>query len=149
MSLVASKPPVEFGDFQTPPELARKVIELARVRGFKPHGILEPTCGVANLLSAALEIFEVEHALGIEIQAAYIARARLKCADRAEIRHSDFFDLNVKDLLSRLPQPVFDCWKSTVGHERNHWCCWRYKPAEKAKLARLDGLRCHDWQKQF
>ncbi len=106
MTLLASKPPVEFGDFQTPPELARKVVDLARVRGFKPKSIFEPTCGVANLLRAALDTFEIEHALGVEIQADYVARARSKCSARVEIWHSDFFELNLKELISKLTPPI-------------------------------------------
>jgi hypothetical protein len=106
MTIATVKTPVEFGDFQTPPELANKVAKLVQARGFKPHSILEPTCGVANLLCASLDLFQVEQALGIEIQADYATRARLKCGSRAEIWHSDFFDLNMKDVLSKFPQPV-------------------------------------------
>ena len=107
MTITAVKTPVEFGDFQTPVELARKVVAVARARGFKPQSILEPTCGIANLLCAAFESFQdVKRAVGIEIQADYAAQARLKCGTQAEILHSNFFDLKTRDLLSDFPIPT-------------------------------------------
>ncbi len=34
----------EFGDFQTPPELAAKVCEIVSRLGVQPLSLIEPTC---------------------------------------------------------------------------------------------------------
>lgn len=47
----------EYGDFQTPPELASQVCRLLADRGTIPASILEPTCGIGNFLLAAVERF--------------------------------------------------------------------------------------------
>ena len=41
-----SKAKIEFGDFQTPPALARQICEMIRQRGIAPDVVMEPTCGV-------------------------------------------------------------------------------------------------------
>jgi type I restriction-modification system DNA methylase subunit len=43
----------EFGDFQTPDDLAIKVVQLLQNLGFSPNYIIEPTCGRGSFLVAA------------------------------------------------------------------------------------------------
>lgn len=67
-------PKNEFGDFQTPLELARqclKVLELPeRAR------VLEPTCGTGAFLRASSEVSPASERLGIEVQEDYAELAR-------------------------------------------------------------------------
>ena len=54
--MIASKK-IEFGDFQTPPELATKVSQFLRDSGEKPDVVVEPTCGTGGFVKAARDTF--------------------------------------------------------------------------------------------
>jgi hypothetical protein len=41
---------VEYGDFQTPLSLARRICALLSQQGMKPKAIVEPTCGIGNFV---------------------------------------------------------------------------------------------------
>lgn len=107
-----SKRKQEFGDFQTPPQLAREVCSLLAGRGFAPGSVLEPTCGQGNFLVAALHAFPgIKKAVGMDINPEYIARAR--AAARAvsgncdiEIRQEDFFNADWSRVVDSLSQPL-------------------------------------------
>ncbi len=43
---------IEYGDFQTPPDLAREICRV--LRSERPKSLIEPTCGTGAFLSAAL-----------------------------------------------------------------------------------------------
>ena len=67
----------EFGDFQTPQDLAQEVCSLLATQGLSPRTILEPTCGTGSFLQSAIEAFrEAEQVVGYEINARYLASAR-------------------------------------------------------------------------
>ena len=55
--MARSKNKVEFGDFQTPAELASRVCNLIKQNGVNPVSLIEPTCGVGNFVFSALEYF--------------------------------------------------------------------------------------------
>jgi len=107
-----TKTKVEFGDFQTPIELARKCCELLVERGFAPTSILEPTCGRGNFLAAALQAFPgVAQAVGVEINSTHIEAAQRQIQDftpnrHVEILQESFFVADWRDILSRLPDPL-------------------------------------------
>lgn len=107
-----TKHKAEFGDFQTPIELARAVCRLLWDRGLRPASILEPTCGLGNFLVAAIEMFpNIRRGVGIEINADYAEIARKAIAEKApdgeaEILHGDFFSFDWTDVLSSLPDPL-------------------------------------------
>ncbi|MGI8977745.1 MAG: SAM-dependent methyltransferase [Pirellulaceae bacterium] len=102
----------EFGDFQTPSALARDVCASLAALSVSPRAIVEPTCGEGNLLMAALEAFPgAEQILGIEINAAYLLRLRLKLdsaegTEKVVLREADFFSHDWSFIRS-LPEPVF------------------------------------------
>ncbi len=78
------KSKAEFGDFQTPIELARAVCFLLLGRGVRPTSILEPTCGLGTFLVAALEVFpSIRRAVGVEINRDYANRAEQAIAEKA------------------------------------------------------------------
>lgn len=62
----------EFGDFQTPPDLAHQVCQYLAQNGVSPSVIIEPTYGMGNFILAALDVFpKVELVYGVEIQERY------------------------------------------------------------------------------
>lgn len=99
--------PIEFGDFQTPPWLAQQIVELVgRDTTFK--AVLEPTCGIGNFLSAAVEGLDgLEAAVGLEINPQYVqfSRERAWSALVPEIRLSNIFETNFHTLTRSLPTP--------------------------------------------
>ncbi|MDR0705613.1 MAG: hypothetical protein LBF88_11570, partial [Planctomycetaceae bacterium] len=67
----------EYGDFQTPLELARKICRWLKEQGIEPEVLVEPTCGRGNFIVAALETFpSIQYVYGIEIYEPYIAETK-------------------------------------------------------------------------
>ena len=74
----------QWGDFQTPPKLARQVYNYLAASGISPRVIIEPTYGVGNFILAALDVFtEVELVYGVEIQEKYAWRLKMALLARA------------------------------------------------------------------
>jgi 16S rRNA A1518/A1519 N6-dimethyltransferase RsmA/KsgA/DIM1 with predicted DNA glycosylase/AP lyase activity len=61
----------EFGDFQTPLELSRLMVSIIGQNNIHPDVIIEPTCGIGNILLTAYDYFHPQKAIGIEINKAY------------------------------------------------------------------------------
>ncbi|MYC07908.1 MAG: SAM-dependent DNA methyltransferase [Chloroflexi bacterium] len=107
-----SKQKREFGDFQTPPELAREVCSLLHMQGLKPASIVEPTCGDGNFLTAALQTFPtITNAVGIDINPHHVKRAQsvvqtVESRCHFDIRHADFFTVDWQRILKSLPEPL-------------------------------------------
>ncbi len=99
-----------FGDFQTPSDLAARVCEAVRPRVEPPRTIVEPTCGVGNLLVAARSEFGPEPKLiGVETNATHLAAARraLEAAGgRHELVHRDFFEVDWAAFLEESVPPI-------------------------------------------
>lgn len=103
----------EFGDFQTPMELAKiALLRLAEELSFSPKTIIEPTCGVGAFLIAAAEAFpDAEKIIGVEIEAAYLAKLQSAVADqpyreKVELIQGDFFKVAWDEILAPLPKPI-------------------------------------------
>lgn len=102
----------EFGDFQTPPELARKVCSLVSSSwGRSPRSILEPTCGQGAFVRAALESFpRASVARGFDINGEYVHEAGHAVAGLFEgdvrIQEADFFLTNWNEVIASLPDPL-------------------------------------------
>lgn len=111
-STVKTKQKTEFGDFQTPTRLARKVCELLSNRKLQPKSLIEPTCGVGNFLFAALDQFpSITQAIGLDISSDYVQSAESKLENRADrkkvkIIERDFFHTDWPALLESLPEPI-------------------------------------------
>lgn len=107
-----TKKKAEFGDFQTPLDLAGDVCGLLARRGLLPASVLEPTCGRGSFLTACLETFPtISRAIGIEINGDYVIAARSSSAEkanggRAEIRQEDFFQADWPEILESLSDPL-------------------------------------------
>ena len=101
---------IEFGDFQTPDWLAQAVCVALRNAGIKPASLLDPTCGIGNLLRAGGRTFDsATHLSGLDINKDYVERARAQLgAGRLtiDIRQGDFFSSDWRSLLRMLPDPL-------------------------------------------
>ena len=103
---------VEFGDFQTPISLARRVADCVANLGFAPASIVEPSCGAGNILFAAADRFPTFHrALGIEVQPKYLETLGHRRAGRADaarivVALANFFEEDWSATLAALPGPL-------------------------------------------
>ncbi len=104
MTHTKHKAKVEYGDFQTPVELAMKVCQKLVELGVMPDVIIEPTCGVGNFIEAALDSFKSANKIfGIEINPDYLEEIKAKKKfiydERIEIKYGDFFQFNWPSLI--------------------------------------------------
>ena len=103
---------IEFGDFQTPEQLAESVCARLARSSVIPKSVLEPSVGLGNLLLAAINQFpSVVEAYGLEINPQYAevasSRAALtRLAENARIETADFFRYDIDHLVARLVEPV-------------------------------------------
>lgn len=67
----------EYGDFQTPLELARRICRWLKAKGIQPDVLVEPTFGQGHFILAALEIFpSLRFVYGVEIHEPYVLKAK-------------------------------------------------------------------------
>ncbi|MEM7537896.1 MAG: N-6 DNA methylase, partial [Chloroflexota bacterium] len=98
----------QYGDFQTPIELARKVVDvLINNHHIRPDAIIEPTCGTGAFLRACSEQFKTAKIVGVDINSAYVAEAKslLHGASHLNymvIQEGNFFTTNWHDILTDL-----------------------------------------------
>lgn len=94
----------EFGDFQTPPGLAKEIVEFLRVTGETADVIVEPTCGKGSFICAATAAFPKAKAVyGFDINPDYVREAKhalgrggmreihLECRNFFQMDWEDFF----------------------------------------------------------
>jgi len=102
----------EFGDFQTPDQLAQQACALLAARGVRPRAVLEPTCERGSFLAAALSTFPtVTKAIGLEFNPEYVEAARglvARVTPSADVNvlQADFFSTDWRPLLESLPDPL-------------------------------------------
>ena len=91
----------EFGDFQTPSELAELMIQILKDKNIQPDIIVEPTCGMGNILMSAYKNFSPKETIGIEINKNYCTQISKWIADFADIKilNKDIF--NSIDILKK------------------------------------------------
>jgi hypothetical protein len=97
-----------FGDWQTPPLLARAVVDVvARTLPEMPRAVLEPTCGVGAFLEAAAARLPGAELRGYDINEAYVIEARRRLPpDRSRVETADFFTVRWEEALASLPSPL-------------------------------------------
>lgn len=90
----------QFGDFQTPPELVREIIESLRRRGIAWARALEPTCGRGNFIAGLMQSSPPpREIIGIEIQDAYWREAcslANSAGGRVRILHESVFKISLR-----------------------------------------------------
>ncbi len=98
----------QYGDFQTPFNLAQKVVNvLKNNHNIDPDIIIEPTCGKGAFVKAAYEGFENANILGFEINKEYVNEANLftsavSDSERISVKEADFFSTDWNKVLSSL-----------------------------------------------
>ena len=98
----------QFGDFQTPDELAREVIKVLKLNHkISPKVIIEPSCGKGSFVRASLNEFIHSRVIGLDINHNHIEEAKLSISEylnseNACIYQADFFNTNWKALISDL-----------------------------------------------
>jgi len=103
---------IEYGDFQTPKELAWQVCDLLKRQCFSPNSIVEPTCGVGIFFLAALNTFpksKLGHAF--DVDASYVALlekelSKQKFTTNHKVETADFFAKDWESELNNLPEPI-------------------------------------------
>lgn len=103
---------IEYGDFQTPEELAREVCGLLKRNGVSPSSIVEPTCGVGTFFMEALRAFrEAKAGYACDVDGEYVnvLRNRLSSTETSvpiKIQTADFFSKDWESELRDMPEPV-------------------------------------------
>ncbi len=88
---------VEFGDFQTPYDLAAVVCNRLAAMGLSPRVVVEPTCGVGAFVKAAANTFlNTESIRGYEINPTYLEVLKNELVDhpakeKIRLSNADFF----------------------------------------------------------
>lgn len=93
------------GDWQTPIELARIVVDLVAEACPAPRTIIEPTCGRGAFLLAAAERFPHAELLGFDLSMPHIEQAR-RTVPQAKIEHADFFQMDWDGVLDQARPPT-------------------------------------------
>ena len=102
---VSSEQIIEFGDFQTPDALCRKVCDILVGMNITPGAIVEPTCGIGGFLRASVQAFSnCESVLGFEINPDYTKKAQR--IEGASVECQDFFAKNWSATINILLEPI-------------------------------------------
>jgi len=96
---------IEFGDFQTPLELAKLVCQKLEGLGVSPAVIIEPTCGIGAFVEASAHQFpHAKEIIGIEVNQTYLdeiqkRKSTFPASERVTLKQGNFFDFDWKGLL--------------------------------------------------
>lgn len=99
-----------YGDWQTSYEFAKSICLYLKDRGISPDIIVEPTCGIGNFISAAIDVFQtVKKVYGIEIFKGYIEQAERKLQEYQtnklivsyELYNTDVFTFDFREIAIR------------------------------------------------
>jgi hypothetical protein len=109
MAMVRSK--IEYGDFQTPRELADSIVTFLRDVGISPSVVVEPTCGLGNFVLAAAEAFStVRQVFAYDIKPDYISALRKALGNANKVHYQvaqqDFFTFNWKRFFSAFREEI-------------------------------------------
>lgn len=105
MNSPARNTQIEYGDYQTPLELAKRVCDKLNELGVLPDMVVEPTCGVGAFVEASAFGFpSAKRIIGVEVNPVYLSelenRKKLFPKNhRIQLLNGDFFKFNWKSLL--------------------------------------------------
>jgi hypothetical protein len=102
---------IEYGDFQTPVELAEQICRKLIRHHISPDVIIEPTCGIGNFIQASAHSFKSARSIiGIEINQNYIKEFeqnyQVSQDKRILIKQADFFYFDWKSLEIGLDESI-------------------------------------------
>jgi hypothetical protein len=107
----ADKAKIEYGDFQTPIELADKICQKLVELGVKPDVVIEPTCGIGAFIKASACSFKsLSKIIGIEINPEYICKINQNNSLfqhlSLEVSQGNFFEINWFSLIEHFSEPI-------------------------------------------
>src|SRR5262245_27501504 len=94
---------IEYGDFQTPLELANYVCQKLKMLGVSPSTIIEPTCGIGAFVGASAHYFpNAKKIIGIEVNETYLNQLQNRKStfpnnERITLQQGNFFDFKWKE----------------------------------------------------
>jgi len=102
---------IEFGDFQTPRELAREICDFLYLQGVRPESVVEPTCGKGSFVIASLERFDLtKRVIGVDINDEYLSELSDEVhsfsRERVQLDNADFFLVDWSCVFRNLPEPL-------------------------------------------
>ena len=98
----------QFGDFQTPNELAREATKvLRRNHRIVPNVIIEPTCGTGSFLKASLDEFKDSKIFGFDINKKHVKEAKTSTSkyfnsENLTVCEANFFDMDWHSFLANI-----------------------------------------------
>jgi hypothetical protein len=99
-----------FGDFQTPIELAREVVELVLASDAAFTAVVEPTCGEGSFLLAASErLGTAASYFGFELNPRYVEACQAAVGSagvEAQVQHQDFYQMDWQTFFAQLPARI-------------------------------------------
>lgn len=107
----AERDRAEFGDFQTPPVLAEKIMKLVARNGSLPRLLIEPTCGKGHLIMAAIRTFpSIRELHGLDIHLPWLWQTKFSLIDLfleqpalnrpvIHLHHGNVFDFDFEKLV--------------------------------------------------
>jgi hypothetical protein len=102
------KEKIEYGDFQTPENLASQIVSFIKESVISPSVIIEPTCGTGNFIKAALSVFNGNAKYyGFDINERYVDNLKKTIINNnCCIEVSDFFEKDWKQFFSDLKHEI-------------------------------------------
>jgi hypothetical protein len=103
---------IEFGDFQTPDNLAKSICAKLSELGISPNVVIEPTCGTgAFVLAATSEFATISEVHGFEVNEEYLRTLRERLANHpnsgiVKLAQADFFATDWKSVLRSISGSV-------------------------------------------
>ncbi len=101
----------QFGDYQTPIELANKILAYLKNNIEIPELILEPTCGVGAFIKAARKVFPKTRIIGLDINATYLKKLEMDLIkeenhSKINLRIRNFFEVNWNEYFKTFKAPI-------------------------------------------
>lgn len=99
---------IEFGDFQTPDDLATEICARLSKMGIEPDIIIEPTCGRGSFVLASAKAFpKTSEILGFDINGKYIDEVKRRLPEvpkpnRVALEQLDFFSTDWSEKIGKL-----------------------------------------------
>lgn len=95
----------QFGDFQTPHDLANRIVDVLKTNhNMSPDIVIEPTCGKGSFVRAALAGFPHAKVVAFDVNPLYVNQTRLdakvELPERLSVQQGDFFLIDWGKVLS-------------------------------------------------